>query len=259
MNCGAISCGWGSAVWGSGASRCVEATGTSAAHPDGRWYLAAPYGSASRGVWAVSYAIELFDRFYLFSGVFRWLHILVGIVWIGILYYFNLVQVPAFAAFGDNAAARNLALDQVARRALWWFRWAALVDLRLRPAHHRPGGLLSNDFFKRATGLSILIGMILGIDHVPERVGRDLAQAEGRAGQRPRRAERPGRRPGRGRRGPAGPPGLPPELHLLGAHAVVHGRHRALLHERRLRQSTSAAARWRRGSSSASSSSPSSS
>ena len=57
---------------------------------------------------------------------FRWLHILAGITWIGLLYYFNLVQVPAFAAYGDEARARNIAIDKVARRALWWFRWAAI-------------------------------------------------------------------------------------------------------------------------------------
>ena len=57
---------------------------------------------------------------------FRWLHILVGIMWIGLLYYFNFVQVPAFAAFGDEARARNIAIDKVARKALWWFRWAAI-------------------------------------------------------------------------------------------------------------------------------------
>lgn len=57
---------------------------------------------------------------------FRWLHILVGIMWIGLLYYFNFVQVPAFAQYGDEAKARNIAIDKVARRALWWFRWAAV-------------------------------------------------------------------------------------------------------------------------------------
>ena len=57
---------------------------------------------------------------------FRWLHVLVGIMWIGLLYYFNFVQVPAFAAFGDEGKARNIAIDKVARKALWWFRWAAV-------------------------------------------------------------------------------------------------------------------------------------
>ncbi|MEO6123166.1 MAG: urate hydroxylase PuuD [Ilumatobacteraceae bacterium] len=60
---------------------------------------------------------------------FRWLHVLGGITWIGLLYYFNLVQVPAFAAYGDEGRARNIAIDKVARRALWWFRWAAAFTL----------------------------------------------------------------------------------------------------------------------------------
>jgi uncharacterized membrane protein len=36
------------------------------------------------------------------------------------------VQVPAFAAYGDEGKARNIAIDKVARKALWWFRWAAI-------------------------------------------------------------------------------------------------------------------------------------
>jgi uncharacterized membrane protein len=56
----------------------------------------------------------------LLEALFRWLHIIVGITWIGLLYYFNLVQVPAFARL--SAGARNEALHEVTRRALWWFR-----------------------------------------------------------------------------------------------------------------------------------------
>ena len=72
--------------------------------------------------------MELLTRSGLAFG-FRWLHVLFGITWIGLLYYFNMVQVPAFAAYGDEGKARNIAIDQVARRALWWFRWAALFTL----------------------------------------------------------------------------------------------------------------------------------
>lgn len=57
----------------------------------------------------------------------RALHVLAGIAWIGLLYYFNLVQVPSFAAYGDEGRARNVSIDKLARRALWWFRWAAVV------------------------------------------------------------------------------------------------------------------------------------
>src|SRR5262249_42901846 len=56
--------------------------------------------------------------------LFRWAHVLAGITWIGLLYYFNFVQVPSFAEL--DAGARNQAVDKLASRALWWFRWAAV-------------------------------------------------------------------------------------------------------------------------------------
>ena len=61
----------------------------------------------------------------------RALHVLAGITWIGLLYYFNVVQTPALAAYGDEARARSVTLDKLARRALWWFRWSALTTLIL--------------------------------------------------------------------------------------------------------------------------------
>ncbi len=73
--------------------------------------------------------MELFSGNYFLDFFMRYLHILVGITWIGLLYYFNLVQVPALAAYGDEAKARNITLDKLARRALWWFRWAAIATL----------------------------------------------------------------------------------------------------------------------------------
>ena len=59
--------------------------------------------------------------------VSRWLHVVVGITWIGLLYYFNFVQVPAFAEM--EPAARNNAMDKIAWRALWWFRWSAVLTV----------------------------------------------------------------------------------------------------------------------------------
>ncbi|MGH8594996.1 MAG: urate hydroxylase PuuD [Gammaproteobacteria bacterium] len=58
-----------------------------------------------------------------------WLHVLAGITWIGLLYYFNLVQVPAMAAAAaDKQGPGPAAIGKyVAPRALLWFRWAALV------------------------------------------------------------------------------------------------------------------------------------
>ena len=73
--------------------------------------------------------MELLSQDYIFSFGFRWLHILVCITWIGLLYYFNLVQVPGLADYGDEGKARNITIDKIARRALWWFRWAAIATL----------------------------------------------------------------------------------------------------------------------------------
>jgi uncharacterized membrane protein len=59
-------------------------------------------------------------------GLGRWLHILAGIMWIGLLYYFNFVQVPALAEAAKDGTAPGIT-KHVAPRALFYFRWAALV------------------------------------------------------------------------------------------------------------------------------------
>jgi uncharacterized membrane protein len=59
----------------------------------------------------------------------RWLHIVSGVFWIGLLYYFNAVQVPALAeAAADKGGPGGAGVTKyVAPRALFWFRWAAVV------------------------------------------------------------------------------------------------------------------------------------
>jgi uncharacterized membrane protein len=58
-----------------------------------------------------------------------WIHVLAGITWIGILYYFNFVQVPALAdAAADQGGPGGAGISKyVAPRALWWFRWGAAL------------------------------------------------------------------------------------------------------------------------------------
>ena len=55
----------------------------------------------------------------------RWLHFMAGITWIGLLYYFNFVQGPFFAE--ADAATKSAATQKLVPRALWWFRWAAML------------------------------------------------------------------------------------------------------------------------------------
>lgn len=62
-------------------------------------------------------------------GMEVWFHVIAGITWIGLLYYFNFVQVPGVgAALADSDGPGPAAINKyVAPRALLWFRWAAVV------------------------------------------------------------------------------------------------------------------------------------
>jgi len=62
-------------------------------------------------------------------GLARWLHIVSGITWIGLLYYFNLVQIPGLAVAGADKGGPGGAgiAKYIAPRALFWFRWASLA------------------------------------------------------------------------------------------------------------------------------------
>jgi uncharacterized membrane protein len=57
----------------------------------------------------------------------RWGHLLAGVTWIGLLYYFNFVQMEYFKE--AEAAAKSDAIQKLVPRALWWFRWGAVVTL----------------------------------------------------------------------------------------------------------------------------------
>ena len=105
-------------------------------------------------------ALELFERAG-FAGALRWLHVLFGIAWIGLLYYFNFIQVPAFAEL--SAGARNEAITKLASRALWWFRWAALGTAIFGILIAGATEDYFQDFFKRADGVSIFLGMIIAL------------------------------------------------------------------------------------------------
>jgi uncharacterized membrane protein len=62
----------------------------------------------------------------MLPGIYRWIHIMAGVMWIGLLYYFNFVQVAALKAAQADSTAAGIT-KHVAPRALFFFRWAALA------------------------------------------------------------------------------------------------------------------------------------
>ena len=94
-----------------------------------------------------------------------WAHVLVGIVWIGLLYYFNFVQVPAVGqALGDEGGPGPAAINKyVAPRALLWFRWSALLTWLTGAATLEIMGIGIGKAFMLAEGAAVIgIGAWLG-------------------------------------------------------------------------------------------------
>jgi uncharacterized membrane protein len=93
----------------------------------------------------------------------RWFHFLAGITWIGMLYYFNFVQVPFFA--GAEAPVRaGMITGGLVARALWWFRWGAMITFITGWLYmlHKIGQFGLQEFFNTSYGWAIFIGGIIG-------------------------------------------------------------------------------------------------
>ncbi len=58
---------------------------------------------------------------------FRWLHVLSGVMWIGLLWYFNFVQIPLMPSIPDEQ--KPAIGKHIAPKALFWFRWGAMATL----------------------------------------------------------------------------------------------------------------------------------
>ena len=95
----------------------------------------------------------------LMSGLARWIHLLSGITWIGLLYYFNLVQMAALKDAGADGTAAGIT-KHVTPRALLWFRWAAVVTWLAGAALLGPN--LADAFLLRNGYAGIGIGAWLG-------------------------------------------------------------------------------------------------
>jgi uncharacterized membrane protein len=108
--------------------------------------------------------MEIFHKYGL-AGGFRILHVMSAVMWMGLLWFFNFVQTPAYAEM--EPGARNNAFDKLTWRALWWFRYAAMFTVA--------SGLLillvtgfgnsgyGSDFWKSPPGAGLAAAILLAL------------------------------------------------------------------------------------------------
>ena len=100
---------------------------------------------------------------------FRWIHVLSGVMWIGLLWYFNFVQIPNMPKIPD---AQKPAIGKIiSPAALFWFRWAALATLitglilgYLNGYIHDALTLTSSDPKSLMIGIGMWLGTIMALN-----------------------------------------------------------------------------------------------
>ena len=109
--------------------------------------------------------------------IVRWAHVIFGVLWLGHLYFFNLVNVPFLQEL--DAQQRSLVIPKLMPRALWWFRWSAVLtvlagiaywnhivatDARNAAAMGQPasvGGMVGSFFVIWTLAFAIEMGMLM--------------------------------------------------------------------------------------------------
>ena len=109
--------------------------------------------------------MELFHRYGLWGGM-RIAHVMFAVMWMGLLWFFNFVQTPAYAEM--EPAARNNAFDKLTWRALWWFRFAAMFTVASGLLILLIGGFgkadpYSSDYWKSPPGAGLACAILFAI------------------------------------------------------------------------------------------------
>lgn len=111
------------------------------------------------------FCIIYFGEFQGFTAIWLWFlrfgHVVSGIIWLGLLYYFNFVQIPSMKEIPES---QKPAINKyIAPLALWWFRWSAVstILLGLLLAHQQ--GYFLEAFFLSKSHWAIGLGMYIGI------------------------------------------------------------------------------------------------
>ena len=101
------------------------------------------------------------NDFFLYLGlgffIFKWIHFLAGITWIGVLYYFNFIQGEWFKEIEDQT--KGVAIRTLVPCALWWFRWGAMFTFLSGVAMLLPQG---HPDFSLTYNVYIYTGALMG-------------------------------------------------------------------------------------------------
>ena len=124
-------------------------------------YEALALGAALSLILIIAFhASHLLDAAY-WGPFFTWLHVLSGITWIGLLYYFNLVQIPTMPKI--PAELKPAVGKFIAPEALFWFRWSALATVVTGLIVMTLNGYVASALTLTAPFRTIGIGMWLGL------------------------------------------------------------------------------------------------
>ncbi len=131
------------------------------------WVLAIGFGVAGVVMALPDYAIAPgVTSAGVAAGVFQWLHVFFGVMWIGLLYYFNFVQVPLMPAI--PAEAKPAVTKHIAPKALFYFRWSAaltvLAGLVLAHLYHELMEVITFQEGFRLLSIGAYLGLIMAFN-----------------------------------------------------------------------------------------------
>lgn len=92
--------------------------------------------------------------------LFRWLHLIAGIAWVGLLYFFNLVNIPFMKEL--DGGTKSKIFPNLMLRTLWWFRWASLVTVLVGLSYWMHSVAIAARSAEAMTGTPASPGMAFG-------------------------------------------------------------------------------------------------
>src|SRR5881396_4231561 len=116
------------------------------------------------------------------EAIFRWMHVFVGIIWIGHLYFFNWVNGP-FTAKLDPPTRRKV-VPELMPRALYWFRWGAAYTwvtgfLLAGMVYYQGGNLMPPDSTRSlGAGVGISLVLIVAVFFIYDALWKAMAKNE---------------------------------------------------------------------------------